>query len=179
MKPELEELYAPFGPVVRAEVEDQVRRHGSLSSLLRRLNLNVPSRIDAQHEVLRNFLYQYGIAFFLRCIRANRPATEVERQKLLRLAHGSDYLRWSSSHPTPTDTGWRDRTGQTAEGRPAPVHAAPHGAEDIPDVTSSSRDRRRGDRRGGNPTRRSRVDAVSRNRRFGGRDRRKSDRRLG
>jgi hypothetical protein len=180
----LEEIYGPFGTAVVNEIRKEIEAKGGLESLLTRLNLPVSSSLVSQHEVLKAFIFQYGIAFFLKVIQSHMTPQEVEAAKgaLLakrlmgdtrsRLAARSKDTAASSpappSPPSPCST-TSPTEDHAAEGKTKKIIVTP---------TYVGPDRRSGrDRRKTSWDRRMRVEIIFKNQRFGGRDRRKFARR--
>lgn len=179
----IEELYGPFGQDVIAEVRRTLDRESSLGPLLTRLNIPPAATLASQHEALRAFLYQYGIALFLRALRTNMTPAQVEAAKgellLSRLVGDtrSHVPAKPSGHtaPAPAHT-----SPPIPEHAPTPTEPAPSQPEKKIIVTPTyvGPDRRSGkDRRRNISDRRTRLELVFQNKRFGGRDRRKWKRR--
>ncbi|MCX7718178.1 MAG: hypothetical protein N2111_07235 [Candidatus Sumerlaeaceae bacterium] len=224
------EIYESFGLEVIQEVERYLAQHGDLTELLQRFHLQVPSRLDQQHEILSQFLYKYGITFFLKALRNNLSAAEIEHLKVMKLVSrvGSPVRARDKSATAPPPLASEKKDSASSRSlTPVPldcdpsasVHATPPpdgvavpgmapGAADAPPPTvhdGASRtiecpngatiteingrlwivtadyvgwDRRSGvDRRSGLKDRRRETTVVFKNRRFGGRDRRKTVRR--
>lgn len=195
----IDEFYQQFGPEVSREVRGEITRFGSLLPLLRRLGLHTPSELDEQHTHLRNFIFQYGVAFFLNTVRQGLSPAEIERRKVHRLVYeiarepkekrprrrASDLglpSKPSPGHPLrrASDKRLNPQPGTSGKQQMPPT-TAPE-AEDkagwIRTPTYYGPNRRfRGDRRKGVADRRAQLVTVFKNRRFGGRDRRKMIRR--
>ncbi len=179
----LEDIYGPFGQDVVRCVQRCMEREGSVASLLARFNLPAAATLNSQHEALRAFLYQYGVAFFLKVINSNMTPQEVEIAKgqlLLERAVGD--LRSTHVHKAaPPASPHQPRPLAPPSNAPqdAPP-GAPQAKEKQWIVTPSyvGPDRRSGKDRRRNPSdRRLRVELIFKNQRFGGRDRRKTKRR--
>ncbi|MCX7625281.1 MAG: hypothetical protein N2Z21_03605 [Candidatus Sumerlaeaceae bacterium] len=176
----IEELYGPFGQEVVAEVRRSLDRDGSLAPLLSRLNIPPASTLTSQHEALRAFLYQYGIALFLRALRTNMTPSQVEAAKgeLLLSRLVGDTRSHVAAKPSSSST-------QTSPKTPAPATANTNATKEtemekktIVTPTYTGPDRRSGkDRRRNVSDRRTRLELIYENKRFGGRDRRKWKRR--
>jgi len=181
----IEELYGAFGQDVVREVKACMDKHGSLAPMLARLNLPPSSTLNAQHESLRSFLYQYGIALFLRVMHSTMTPAEVETAKgelLLSRLVGDTRSRMPAK--TPVAPGHHPTSSASATSSTgAPPVASPKPAEPtepriIVTPTYVGPERRSGkDRRRNKYDRRLQVELIYHNRRFGGRDRRKSIRR--
>lgn len=188
----VEELYGAFGRDVVREVESALARAGDISEILRRLNLPHSPSLAPQHEALRAFLYQYGIALFLEIMRSNLSPEEVEtaKSRLLlsrlvgdtrsrvpgKVVGGSAVL---GSKPSPPTTALARGSRATPEPEP-PAHKEP--PVQLPPIVTvpgyAGPERRRNkDRRQLRYDRRWRVELIFKNHRFGGRDRRKTNRR--
>lgn len=85
----LTEIYGGFGPKVLDLVRTQIQLHGTLAPLLRQLNLTPPASLQEQHKSLRAFIYQYGIAFFLKAADQGTNPMEIERLKVQKLLRSS------------------------------------------------------------------------------------------
>lgn len=188
----IEELYGAFGQDVIAEVRACMQTNGDLSPILARLNLPHSSLLTSQHEALRAFLYQYGIALFLRIMRSGMTPQEVETAKselLLSRLVGDTRARTLPRGHQPANSHLHEQTQPRAEspsGEVAPaaesVASTGAGAKDerpiIVTPTYVGPDRRSGkDRRRNIADRRMKVELIFQNRRFGGRDRRRFKRR--
>ncbi|MGB9692806.1 MAG: hypothetical protein ACPL7D_11645 [Candidatus Sumerlaeaceae bacterium] len=186
----IEELYGAFGQDVVNEVRQCMAKCGDIAPLLKRLNLPSAFTLVSQHEALRAFLFQYGIALFLKVIRSQMTPAEVETAKgeqlLSRLVGDTRARTVPQTAASPTASGASPvalpKKAQTNE---APNQSDPSGAPQqanerplIVTPTYVGPDRRSGkDRRRNVSDRRLRVELIYRNRRFGGRDRRRYKRR--
>lgn len=81
----LEEMYRPFGPEVLREIRTQTALHGSIGAVLKKLNIPSGPSVESQHVALRNFIYQYGVAFFLSAVQSEFSTEDIERMKTRRL----------------------------------------------------------------------------------------------
>jgi hypothetical protein len=202
MTESIEEQYQYFGPDVVHVIHSEISLQGDLLRLLRRLNLQTPHELHNQHIVLRDFIFRYGIAFFLKSVRGNLSTNEIERQKTDKLMHdiGRDPrvkppqrqksdpgLESPSTGPPAGVKGRRatDKLQPSGLAQAAPAqNAAPaaptqqQGSGKLIDTpTYKGPDRRiGGERRKNAADRRQSTEVVFKNRRFGG-DRRKMIRR--
>src|SRR5262245_28875862 len=99
----VEEMYGHFGPDVVKEIKAQVMEHGGMVPLLKKLNLAIPSNLDSQHEMLRNFIFQYGVTFFLKTLRSNMGSDDIERMKVTKLVSQSHQMPDGSRNRRTTD----------------------------------------------------------------------------
>lgn len=185
----IEEMYSQFGPEVVREIKSQMLEHGGVVPLLKRLNLSIPTSLENQHDMLRNFIFQYGVTFFVKALKSNMASDDVERMKVSKLVSQSHQMpdgtrRQRSSDENAqrrsTDSGLRRRASDKQEGGASNRQASPERPVSglIITPTYKGPDRRKGrDRRAGISDRRTRVDVVFKNRRYGGRERRKTIRR--
>lgn len=216
----VEEHYQYFGPEVVREIRSQLAVHGSLLPLLTKLHLQTPHDLHNQHVVLKDFIFRYGIAFFMKSVQSGMTEDEIERRKVDRLVHdiGRD-PRFKSPRRRKSDLGLESpfktpppgtpsrrnadkkrlarpgTTGRADNSSPAdnkstpatpPASAVTPATPDetaapgkwIETPTYKGPDRRSGvDRRKRPSDRRASLQVVFKNRRFGGRDRRKTLRR--
>lgn len=190
-------FYEPFGAEVISEIQSEITMYGNLIPLLHRLGLPTPPGLENQHQVLRDFIFRFGTAMLLKAMRSNITGPEIEHMKFERLMRQSR-TQAASIPATPCTANRMPRTAGTLNrGRPggcallteplpengsqAPPrsHGAATSTSAIPRkawIDSRSYhgyDRRNpSDRRNGPSSRRSHLDTVFRNRRYGGRDRR-------
>jgi hypothetical protein len=170
------ERYSQFGKKVQAVILTHMRHDGRISELLTHLNLPVSGDIQDQHYALGRFLFQYGGSFFITAMEA-QSREEVEGLKARHMLQGFTAMAAPSTARPQT------RPGNT----PAPVVVTPQPREtpaatplpvDLPPGVYTGRERRSGaERRQSNQDRRTEVELIYRNRRFGGRERRKATRR--
>jgi len=194
--PSLEDLYGSFGSQVVETLRQEIATSGDLSAILSKLNMPVPASLSAQHEALRSFIFQFGVGFFLVILKSNWTPEELERQKAQRIAAtvrpsaiGGALVPpvkppANSSPPQQTPVPISP-TVVYVTAPPSPPNATPAPIEepvqevvmvDTPEYKGP--ERRSGvERRVGPPDRRSQLVAVNRNRRYGGKDRRKITRR--
>jgi hypothetical protein len=148
----IDEMYKHFGPAVLREVRMFTLQTGNLTSLLAKLHIPSGPTLDAQHVALRNFIYQYGVAFFLAAIKENVTPEEVERMKARKLLQVSRQERrkgsrvWRSveemredslTNPSPKSTG-NSQAGATAPGSPRRRRDDPPASEAFIEKTSVS-----------------------------------------
>jgi hypothetical protein len=189
----IEELYGSFGHSVVAEIQGHVARNGDVSRILNKLNLPPPAGLEAQHAALRAFIYQYGITFFMNAMKSDMSPNQVEQMKAERLLSrnlGDTSSRTMPRKPLgPADTGARKAyltpppvlTPDETSGKPSSATDGPQPTTEAKWIISPSyigADRRSGkERRHKRKDRRARVDVIYSNKRYGGRERRKSVRR--
>ena len=169
------ERYSQFGKKVQAVIIAHMRHDGRITELLTHLNLPISGDIQDQHYALGRFLFQYGGSFFVAAMEA-QSREEVEGLKARHMLQGVRAMAAPSS-----------ATGTHPGNTPAPSVVTPQpqmvrSLTPIPDALApgvyTGPERRSGaDRRQPNADRRTEVELIYRNRRFGGRDRRKATRR--
>lgn len=194
--------FRQFGPDVVQLVENHLLQHNDMRLLLERFSLQVPTRLEPQMESLSNFIFKYGIAFFLQAVRNDLTREQIETLKARKLVGYSD-MHGRGSHeaampPRPGDARAASSTpiprypmplpSQQDAQPPPPLPTYGAGAPQHGDMvggkmwiateTYTGLDRRSGkERRTLKRDRRASVDVVFKNRRFGGRERRKDHRR--
>ncbi|MCX7964813.1 MAG: hypothetical protein N2644_10130 [Candidatus Sumerlaea chitinivorans] len=195
----IDEIYAPFGREVCEEVRRCAATSGDISALLARLQLPPSGSISAQHETLKAFIFQYGVAFFLEMVRSHRSPAEVEAAKAAMLLRRLTGDTRSQAVPKRPEAGIGDSNAKQASSAVSPsssVSPAPAptsgpsspAASPSPSATGERKfivtatyvgpDRRSGrDRRRASHDRRLKVELIFQNKRYGGRERRKSKRR--
>lgn len=165
--------YEQFGPTVYGIIRSHMAPDGRISDLLIKLHLPVTADVEQQHQILAKFLFQFGVTFFLEAI-AQRDPEEIERMKTRRLLEGIGIKRKEPTVPKPVPPPGVYPVPPT----PLPSQPQQGGVRHISVPGYEGPDRRKGrDRRGTKRDRRSKVDIVYHNHRFGGRDRRKTVRR--
>ncbi|MBX7244310.1 MAG: hypothetical protein K1X53_02355 [Candidatus Sumerlaeaceae bacterium] len=184
----VEKHFAQFGPEVIRMVEDHVRLNGNALQLLKQFHLPATPTPEGQLVALKNFIYQFGITFFVSAIRSNLSPDEIERMKARKLLEGAAQRKRPEMNVRTANL--------TPPGGALQSHATPHSGVPVvqPPLESSPAvsavkmidtpgykgpDRRVGavDRRVGPADRRLELDLILKNKRFGGRDRRKVVRR--
>jgi hypothetical protein len=94
----LEDMYKHFGPAVLHEIRSHTAMSGgSLTDLLKRLNIPSGPSVESQHVALRNFIYSYGVSFFLSAVQSNFDKEDIERMKAKRLMQLSRQERRAGS----------------------------------------------------------------------------------
>ena len=187
----VEEMYGSFGTHVVEMVRSEILANSDLSRILGKLNVPSSPTLRAQHEALRAFLFRFGVGFFLTIMKSNWCADEVENQKAQKIAAAGRAAGVGggkavpAAHPTPS------HVHHEPPERPSPAehHDAGNGIPSVAQVQQvpvvwidtpeyRGAERRSGvERRVGPPDRRAQLEAINKNRRFGGRDRRKTIRR--
>ena len=174
--------YEQFGAAVYDIIRSHMGPDGRISDLLIKLHLPVTADVDQQHQILAKFLFQFGVTFFLEAI-AQRDPEEIERMKTRRLLEGIGIKRKEGTVPrsaaSAAGINATPLPSEPASSTP-PASPQPSGPKHISVPGYDGPDRRRGrDRRMARKDRRTRVDIVYHNHRFGGRDRRKTVRQIG
>jgi hypothetical protein len=205
--PRHDEYYKSFGTTVLETVRSHMRVDGTIPDLLKRLNLPVSVEVDAQHATLSKFIYQYGISFFLNAVREAGSGDDIERMKAQRFMDSTGGSLRSGivvsqnpvtpAHSQPVQPPpvqppqwlqqqwqqwgppqWQQPPGFVPPHAPSPAALPQPQAAWIKTADYEGPDRRSGvERRVGPADRRLQLDVVYKNRRFGGRDRRKTVRR--
>lgn len=147
-----DEFYESFGTDVIKAIHAQLELgSGDIGPLLARLGLPPQPDPDSQHRILRAFIHRNGVPFFLRALKPGITPADFPRLR--------NELRQTKQKETQYPDGTLRKMINTSD------YQGP--------------DRRSGiERRKGLADRRSKTDTLHfRNRRFGGRDRRKTIRR--
>ena len=174
MNPYLER-YSQFGKRVQAVIIAHMRHDGRITDLLTHLNLPVSGDIQDQHYALGRFLFQYGGSFFIAAMEAD-TREDVETLKARHMLQGFTAMAAPSSR-TATRPG-STPAPQVVTPQPQIVPApTPVPTDCLPGVYTGRERRNSAERRRPNAERRTEVELIYRNRRFGGRERRKTCRR--